>query len=337
MPPVIDVHAHILTENMMAAMRREAPQIGPTLSDVDADGATLRVGDVVQKPFPRGGWDLERRQADMQANGIDVQVLSVCPQTFLYDLEPGLALTLAQVQNEALSGLVRHSGGRYLGLAHVPLQSPEDAVAEMTRAVRELGLSGVQIGSHVEGTNLDDPSLEPFWERAEALRAFVMIHPQKPAGGKRTEANYFKNLIGNPLETTLAGGSLIFAGVMERYPDLRVMLVHGGGYLPYQFGRFNHGWEVRPEPKQNLSVSPERSVRRFFFDTLTHSEPALRYLVGEFGAEKVLFGTDYPFDMGRFDGARQVAAMGFADRERDLIVGGLAAELLGLQAQGKPQ
>ena len=330
MTRVIDVHAHILTETMMAAMRREAPQIGPTLSDVDAEGATLRVGEVVQKPFPRGGWDLDRRQADMEANGIDVQVLSVCPQTFLYDLEPALALTLAQVQNEALAALVRESSGRYLGLAHVPLQSPEAAVAEMTRAVRELGFRGVQIGSHVEGQNLDDPALEPFWARAEALEAFVMIHPQKPAGGKRTEANYFKNLIGNPLETTLAAGSLIFAGVMERYPRLRIMLVHGGGYLPYQFGRFNHGWEVRPEPKRRLSVSPEASARRFLFDTLTHSEPALRYLVQEFGVDRVLFGTDYPFDMGRFDGARQVLAMDLPERARDLIVGARAAELLGV-------
>jgi aminocarboxymuconate-semialdehyde decarboxylase len=329
MPPVIDVHAHVLTEEMMAAMRREAPHLGPTLSDIDAEGATLTVGSVVQKPFPRGGWDLERRQADLEANGIDVQVLSVCPQTFLYDIEPALALTLAQVQNEALAALVRGSGGRYLGLAHVPLQAPELATTELRRAIRDLGLSGVQIGSHIEGQNLDDPALEPFWAEAEALRAFVMVHPQKPAGGKRTESNYFKNLIGNPLETTLAAGSLIFAGVMERYPGLRVMLVHGGGYLPYQFGRFNHGWDVRPEPKRRLTVSPEASVRRFFFDTLTHSEPALRYLVEEFGADKVMFGTDYPFDMGRFDGARQVAGMSFAERERDLIVGGLAAELLG--------
>lgn len=329
MTRVIDVHAHILTEEMMVAMRREAPHIGPTLSDVDAEGATLTVGEVVQKPFPRGGWDLERRAADMAANGIDAQVLSVCPQTFLTDLEPSLALTLAQVQNEALSALVRGSDGRYLGLAHVPLQAPEKAVAEMTRAMRELGLVGIQIGSHIEGRNLDDPELEPLWQRAEELGAFIMIHPQKPAGGKRTEANYFKNLIGNPLETTLAAGSLIFAGVMERYPALRIMLVHGGGYLPYQFGRFNHGWEVRPEPKRRLAVSPEASARRFLFDTLTHSEPALRYLVSEFGADRVLFGTDYPFDMGRFDGARQVMAMGLPERERDLIVGGRAAELLG--------
>jgi aminocarboxymuconate-semialdehyde decarboxylase len=328
MPQVIDTHAHVLTEAMMAAMRREAPHIGPTLTDVDAEGATLTVGHVVQKPFPRGGWDLDRRRADMEANGIDVQVLSVCPQTFLYDLEPALALTLAQVQNEALADLVRGSEGRYLGLAHVPLQAPEHAVAELTRGMRELGLCGVQIGSHVEGKNLDDPALEPFWERAQALEAFVMIHPQKPAGGPRTEANYFKNLIGNPLETTLAAGSLIFAGVMERYPALRVMLVHGGGYLPYQFGRFNHGWEVRPEPKRRLSVSPEASARRFLFDTLTHSEPALRYLVEEFGADRVMFGTDYPFDMGRFDGARQVMGMGFSEHDRNMIVGGRAAALL---------
>jgi aminocarboxymuconate-semialdehyde decarboxylase len=333
MTRIIDCHAHILTEPMMAAMRKEAPAIGPTLSDLDAEGATLRVGDVVQKPFPRGGWDLERRFADLDAAGVGAQVVSVCPQTLLYDIEPSLALALAQVQNEAIAALVRQYPDRLMGLAHVPLQAPEQAAAELRRAMRDLGLLGMQIGSHCEGVNLDDPAFEPLWAEAEALSAFIMIHPQKPAGGKRTEANYFKNLIGNPLETTLAGGSLVFGGVMERYPKLRIMLVHGGGYIPYQFGRFNHGWEVRPEPKKRLPVSPEASVRRFYFDTLTHSVPALRYLVGEFGVDHVLFGTDYPFDMGRFDGWKQVRELGLSETDTALINGDGFAGLTGLGAR----
>lgn len=332
MTRVIDTHAHILTEDMMRAMRAEAPEIGPSLSEIDAEGAVLRVGEIVQRPFPRGGWDLERRFADLDANGIDLQVVSVCPQTFLYDLEKERALALAQVQNDAIAKLVRTHPDRLLGLATLPMQAPDLAVAELTRAVRVLGHVGIQIGSHIEGRNLDDPELEPLWAQAEALEAFILIHPQKPLGGKRLESNYFKNLIGNPLETTIAAGALVFAGVLDRYPRLRICLVHGGGFLPYQFGRFSHGWTVRDEPKKRLAVPPEESVRRFYFDTLTHSKPALRYLVQEFGAAQVLFGTDYPFDMGRFDGWKQVASLGLPTPERDLIVGVRAAELFGLPA-----
>jgi aminocarboxymuconate-semialdehyde decarboxylase len=330
MTRVIDVHAHVLTREMMADMRREAPAIGPKLAEEGVEHTVLTTAGTPYHPFPRGGWDLERRFADLEANGIDMQVLAVCPQTLLYDIDPKLALTLAQLQNEAIAKLVRSHPDTFLGLAHLPLQSPADSVAELTRAMKDLGLVGAQIGSHVEGKNLDDPALEPLWARAEELGAFIMIHPQKPAGGKRLDANYFKNLIGNPLETTIAGGSLIFAGVMERYPALRILLVHGGGFLPYQYGRFQHGWHVREEPQIGLSVPPEASARRFFFDTLTHSEPALRYLVGEFGAEHVLFGTDYPFDMGAFDNHRMVSRLGFAAAERDLIVGDRAAKLFGL-------
>ncbi len=330
--PVIDVHAHILTEEMMARMRREAPEIGPTLTEVDAEGGVLTVGDIVQRPFPRGGWDLDRRLADLDIAGFDLQVLSNCPQTFLYEREAALTGALCQIQNEAISELVARRPDRFLGIATLPMQDPARAADELRRAVSRLGLKGAQIGSHIEGRNLDHPSLEPVWATAAELGAFILIHPQKTAAGERTKEFYLKNLIGNPLETTIAAASLVFGGVLERYPELRVCLVHGGGFLPFQTGRMIHGWKERPECRRFIRESPEVSIRRLYFDTLTHYGPALRYLTDTFGADHVLLGSDYPFDMGTLEGARQVRAAGLGRNDEEAILGRTAEGWFGVRA-----
>lgn len=328
--PVIDVHAHILTEEMMRLMRNEAPEIGPRLSEVDAEGGVLEVADVVQRPFPRGGWDLDKRFRDLDSAGIDLQVISNCPQTFLYDQDPALTAALSAVQNEAIAGLVARHPDRFLGIGTVALQDPKRAADELDRAVTKLGLRGIQIGSHVEGRNLDDPALEPVWASAAALDAFILVHPQKTAAGERTKEFYLKNLIGNPLETTIAAASLVFSGVLERYPDLKICFVHGGGFLPFQTGRMIHGWKERPECRRFIKESPEASIRRLLFDTLTHYGPALRYLTDTFGAGHILLGSDYPFDMGTLECARQVRDAGLPAAERDAVLGATAARFFGV-------
>ena len=325
----IDVHAHILTEEMMRLMRQEAPEIGPTLSEVDAEGGVLQVGNIVQRPFPRGAWDLELRLRHMDEADVDMQVLSVCPQTFLYDRDPALTATLSTIQNDGIAAVVRQHPDRFLGIATLPMQDPERAVAELRRAMGQLGLRGAQIGSHVEGRNLDDPALEPLWAAADELGAFILVHPQKIAGGDRLKSFYLKNLIGNPLDTTIAAASLVFGGVLERHPNLRFCFAHGGGFMPYQVGRMNHGWSVRPEGKVNLKHKPEDSIRRLYFDCILHSEPALRYLVETFGADHVLLGSDYPFDMGMRDCVQQVRALRVSEQDRSTILGQAAAGLLG--------
>ncbi|MCB5174220.1 amidohydrolase family protein [Microvirga lenta] len=327
----IDVHAHILTEEMMRLMRREAPDIGPTLSEVDEHGGVLQVGSIVQRPFPRGAWDLELRLRDMDQAEVDMQVLSVCPQTFLYDRDPALTAALSSIQNDEIAKIVRQHPDRFLGIATLPMQDPERAVTELRRAMTQLGLSGAQIGSHVEGRNLDDPALEPLWAAAEELGAFILVHPQKTAAGDRLKSYYLKNLIGNPLDTTIAAASLVFGGVLERHPNLKFCFAHGGGFMPYQTGRMNHGYDVRAEGKVNLKEPPEVSIRRLYFDCILHFEPALRYLVDTFGADHVLLGSDYPFDMGTMDGVRQIRALRATPEERNLILGEAAAVLLGQQ------
>jgi aminocarboxymuconate-semialdehyde decarboxylase len=325
----IDVHAHILAEDTIRLLQKEAPQIGLKNTMVDAESAVLEVAGVPYRPFPRGGWDLERRLADMDAAEVDMQVLSNAPQTFLYNQDAALTAATAALQNEQIARLTKSHPDRFMGMATLPMQDPERAVAELTRAVRDLGLVGAQIGSHIEGRNLDDPSLAPFWAAVAELDAFIMIHPVKPAGGERTKAYYLANLIGNPLDTTIAAACLAFGGVMDRHPNLKVLLVHGGGFVPYQYGRWNHGWRVREEPKRFIDHEPEPAIRRFYYDTITHGKPALEYLVATLGADHVVLGSDYPYDMGNWELVRDARALAIPDADKARILGGNAERLFG--------
>jgi aminocarboxymuconate-semialdehyde decarboxylase len=330
----IDVHAHVLTEDMMRRLCAESAHIGPRLSEIDENGATLQVAGITQRPFPRGGWDIDLRIRDMDAHGIDMQVLSVLPQTFLYDQDASLAASFCAIQNEAIAAIVKNGPDRFLGLAGIPLQAPERAATELRRSMRELGLKGALIGSHVEGRNLDDPELEPVWATAAELGALVLIHPQKVAAAERLGSYYFTNLIGNPLETTIAAGSLVFGGVLERHPALKICLSHGGGYTPYQIGRFAHGWSVRPEAKRHLSVSPEASIRRLLFDTILHADEPLKWLVETYSADHVMLGSDYPFDMGMFDCVTAVRRLEVPEEARQTILGRGVDDLFARQGAG---
>jgi aminocarboxymuconate-semialdehyde decarboxylase len=324
----IDVHAHILTEETIRLLQREAPQVAPKLADIDDHFATLDVAGSVYRQFPRGGWDLERRLRDMAASQVDMQVLSVCPQTFLYAQPPELTAAFARIQNEQLARLVKAHPDRFLAIATVPMQAPTLAADELRHAMATLGLSGMQIGSNVAGKNLDDPELEPVWATAAELGAFILLHPINVAGMDRLGSYYLNNLIGNPLDTTIAAACLVFSGVLERHPSLKICLAHGGGFVPYQAGRFLHGWHVRAEPKRKLPKPPTDSLARFYFDTIVHSPEVLAFLVGHVGAGRVLLGSDYPFDMGMPEGVQQIRGSSMAVADQSIILGGLARRLL---------
>jgi aminocarboxymuconate-semialdehyde decarboxylase len=331
-PQTIDVHAHILTEETIRLLQRESPKAAPKLSAVGEQFGTLDVAGNVYRHFPRGGWDLDRRFQDMTAAKVDVQVLSVCPQTFLYAQPPALAAAFARIQNEQLAKLVKTHPGRFQAIATVPMQAPKQAADELRHAMTALGLRGVQIGSNIAGKNLDDPELEPVWATAAELGAFILIHPINVAGIDRLKSYYLNNLIGNPLDTTIAAACLVFSGVLERHRSLKICLAHGGGFVPYQAGRFLHGWHVRTEPKVKLSKPPTDSLQRFYFDTIVHSKEVLEFLVGNAGADRVLLGSDYPFDMGMPDGVLQVRSLSIPATDRASILGGLAQTMLGVTA-----
>lgn len=328
--PIIDVHTHVLAEDTIRLLQKEAPSIDLKLQPLDAESALLEVAGVPYRPFPRGGFDNDRRRKDMDATGIEMQVLSATPQTYLYNQEPALTAATAVIQNDQIAAMVAAEPKRFAGIATLPMQVPELAAAELRRAMRDKGLRGAMIGSNMNGKNLDDPALEPFWAAAAELGAFIFIHPVGVAGADRLRSYYLVNLIGNPLDTTIAAASLIFGGVFDRHPALKICLAHGGGFVPYQGGRWVHGWHVRPEPKAILKHVPDRDLERFVYDTITHSDASLEFLVNSAGPARVLLGSDYPFDMGFYDGVRQVRSLPIGDRDKAAILGESAASLLGI-------
>jgi aminocarboxymuconate-semialdehyde decarboxylase len=325
----IDVHTHILTDEAMRRLAGESPKVAPVIKATPNGTSVLEIGGlIVQNPLPREIRDVDLRLADMDRYRVDVQVLAATVFTFFYQEEPSLGLACSALQNEHIAALADRHPSRFVGLATVPLQAPESAAAELERAMRKLKLRGAMIGSNVNGRNLDDPALEPFWSAAAELGAFIFIHPHAGAAAERLKSYYLKNLVGLPFETTIAGASLLFGGVIDRHPDLKICLSHGGGFVPYQAGRFCHGWEVRPEARANLERSPEESLGRLYYDTILHSRRSLEFLVDSAGPEHVLLGSDYPFDMGNLDCVDRVEALSIAPQARDLILGGQAARLL---------
>jgi aminocarboxymuconate-semialdehyde decarboxylase len=328
-PQAIDVHAHILSEETISLIAKAAPVVAPKLTAIDQEFAMLEIAGTPYRPYPRGGFDLERRLRDMDAAQVDMQVLSNTPQTFLYHQDPAVTATCCRIQNEQIAKVVAAHPDRFLGIATLPMQAPQLAADELRHAMGTLDLRGAHIGSNVQGCNLDDPALEPVWATAAELGAFILVHPMRVAGADRLTSYYLTNLIGNPLDTTIAVASLVFGGVLERHPNLTFCFAHGGGFAPYQAGRFAHSWQVRNEPKVNLTVSPEASLARLHYDTILHSAKALEFLVGSVGADHVLLGSDYPFDMGMMDCARFVRSLDLPAAHRDSILAGRAKELLG--------
>lgn len=330
MPDIaIDIHAHMLPEETIRRLGKESPRVAPKLIQ-QADGATIMeiAGKVVQNPMPREGWDLDLRLADMDRHGVDMQAICATVHTFFYDAEPALGLACAVLQNDEIAAVVKRRPDRFVALATLPMQDPQKAADELRRAMRTLGLRGAQIGSNVNGRNLDDPSLEPVWAAANELRAFILAHPHgEIMPGDRLKSYYMRNFVGLPFETTIAGAALVFGGVIERYPDIAFCLCHGGGFLPYQAGRFVHAFNVRAEPKLRLQGSPEASLARLYYDTIVHSPRALEFLIATVGPEHVLLGSDYPFDMGEFDCVARVKSISSPGRE--IVLGKRARELLG--------
>lgn len=324
----LDIHAHIIETETVATLRREVPDCGIELHTTDGEFGTLVVAGAPYPNFPRGGWDVQRRLADMDRAGFDRQLLAVVPQTVLYDKSPADGLTASRIQNDAIARRVRAMPDRFLGLATVPLQAPDLAARELGRAMREDGLMGAMIGSHVEGRNLDDPALDPFWAEAESRQAFVLLHPVKVAGVDRQRSYYINNFVGNPLDTTIAAACLVFGGVLERFPGLRIVLSHGGGFTPYQAARWIHGWAERAEAKTRLRGEPGPSIDRLLFDTILHGVEPLQFLVDWAGADRVMLGSDYPFDMGQYGAREVIDSLRLTAADRHALLGGAAERCL---------
>jgi aminocarboxymuconate-semialdehyde decarboxylase len=251
-------------------------------------------------------------------------------QTY-YWTDPGMGAELARAVNERLAQVVAGNPDRFVALGTVPLQDAGLAVAELDHAVKKLGLRGVEINPNVNGMDLTDArlGLEKFFARAQALDVVVFLHPIGFTQGERLVDHYFNNVIGNPLETTVAASHLIFDGVMQRHPKLKVVLPHAGGYLAHYWARMDHAHKARPDCRTCIKKKPSSYLEKFYFDTITFDPVMLKQMIERFGADHVVLGTDYPYDMGMEDPVgfiNKVRGLSAADRDR--IMGGNAARLL---------
>ncbi|GIX48090.1 MAG: 2-hydroxy-3-carboxy-6-oxo-7-methylocta-2,4-dienoate decarboxylase [Candidatus Tectimicrobiota bacterium] len=327
---VIDVHCHLVPPRClpMEAVAPDGRTYGLRLGR-DAQGAPCPVvnGQPNRNCDPEQLWNLERRLRDMDAAGVEVQVLSPPPFLLFYALPSHTAQEYARRFNAALAEITTARPDRFRGMATVPLQDPERAAAELEYAITELGLHGVEIGTNVNGLNLDEPRFAPFFETVQRLAVPVFVHPHAVAGQERLQRYYLGNLIGNPLDTTICIASLIFGGVLDAFPGLKLIFAHGGGQAPYLVGRWDRGHAVRPEC-QALPQPPSAYLQRLYFDTLCHRPQALHYLLLTVGASRLVLGTDYPFDMGDPQPQATLAALPAA--ERAAVAGETAARLYGI-------
>ena len=277
--------------------------------------------------------DLAMRMRDFDAMGVEAQIISPAPAQCYYAVPPEVGIEAARLVNEGVAAIAAQEPRRIpAAIGSVPLQAGGEAAAtELEHAVTVLGLKGVEVLAHVDDLELSDPSFEPFWAKAEALDAVVFIHPSGFTEPRRFGRFYFSNVIGNPLDTTMALHHLIFDGVLERYPDLRIIAAHGGGYLPAYSGRADHAWGARSDARGRLPKPPSSYLKKIYLDTIVFTPEQLEALVKLFGPEKLLLGTDYPYDMGEYDPLGHIASvMSLGDADRAAITGGNAKRLFGL-------
>ncbi len=328
--PTVDIHAHVLVP---AAAAYVGPHHTPDpRSAIYSEDTRIlsRKQDEDRKP---NLVDLALRMRDFDAMGVDAQVISPAPAQCYYNVTADVGIEAARMVNEGVAAIAARVPDRIpAAMGSVPLQAGGDAAAaELEYAVKMLGLKGVEVLAHVGDLELSDASFEPFWAKAEALGAVVFIHPSGFTEPRRFGRFYFSNVIGNPLDTTMALHHLIFDGVLERYPDLKIIASHGGGYLPAYSGRIDHAWGARSDAHGALPKPPTFYLKKIYLDTIVFTPDQLEALVKLFGVDKIMLGTDYPYDMGEYDPIGHIASVAlFTEADKAAIAGGNAKALFGL-------
>ncbi len=329
----IDLHAHLLTPAVEPLVADCPQKKGEPEMMLRTQGAAS-VAHNVQKMLPnafRKMTSLDERLRDMNAMGVDVQVLSPSPNQYYYWADGDLAKEIVRVQNEYVAATCATNAERFVGLGTIALQHPKLSVEQLTHAVKTLGLKGVEISTAVNGLDLADAKFEKFWAKADELGCVVFIHPLGTSLGERLNQFYLTNMIGQPLETTIALSNLIFGGVLDRNPGVKIVAAHGGGYLPAYIGRSDHGFKVRPEAG-NIQKKPSEYLKQIYFDSLVYSPEQLKNLIAQVGASQIVVGTDYAFDMGDYDVHELIESLNtLGEDERAMILGGNTKRILGME------
>jgi aminocarboxymuconate-semialdehyde decarboxylase len=326
----IDTHAHILPRDWPDLAARYGDDRFPVMTHSSDHHRIYKDGKFFREVWD-SAFDPEVRIADYARFGVGVQVVSTVPVMFSYWAKGHQALELHTHLNDDMARVCETHRRHYAGIGTVPLQAPDLAVRELERCIDELGLQGVQIGSHCNAWNLDAPELFPFFEAAADLGAAVLVHPWDMMGSESMPKYWLPWLVGMPAEQARAACALIFGGVLERLPTLRVMLAHGGGSFPYSIGRIEHGFRMRPDlVATDNARNPREYLSRLFFDSCVHDDAALRYLLATAGTDRVMLGTDYPFPLGEQEPGSGIDALGLGDTERARLFHGTALEWLGV-------
>jgi aminocarboxymuconate-semialdehyde decarboxylase len=327
---IVDVHIHFLSPSAIDAARRSSGRHGVRVLD-DGEHPRLAVGnEAPTRPLLEALYNLDRHVAFLEQQAMDTAVFGPLMDVAGYSLAPEQGAAWSRAQNEGLAASLAEARRRHWGLATVPLQAPARAAEELSFAVKSLGLRGAMIDPNALGRPLGDRALDPFWRAAADLGAPVVLHPFLLEAVERFGRHYLHNLVGYPFETTLAAGSLILGGTLDRFPSLEVVLVHGGGFLPYHIGRFDRGHTTRPEARIDGAALPSGYLRRFHYDTLVQFPPALAYLVQVVGEDRVLLGSDHPFWLGDPAPTRIVHEAGLSPAARAAVLGDNAARLFRL-------
>jgi aminocarboxymuconate-semialdehyde decarboxylase len=326
----VDVHSHVLPQELMEAIRQRPRDFQMRVEGAGEKETFVR-DDKHSTPVYAEFYDADAKVEGMDRKGIDISVISVTPVVFFYWLPADAGLAAARVMNDGIARMAAQRPDRLRGMATLPMQDPDAAVTELERVVKEHGFRSIELGCRIKGQLLAEPQFRPVLKRAQELGVFIFTHPYVAGTLPRDLGCYYLgNLAGLPFDTALMAAHLMFSGALDELPDLKIILAHGGGHLPYQIGRLAHGYEVRKEARANTRNSPLKLLRRFYFDALTHDVDALRFLVEKAGADRVTIGTDAPFDMAEDNPLAMINALtGLTGQQRDRILGLNALELLG--------
>lgn len=329
----IDIHTHIMPEKMPVWANKFGYGGFVSLDHHKPCCARMMVDDKFFREIESNCWDAEVRVHECDQHGVHVQVLSTIPVLFNYWAKPKDTLEVSRFLNDHIADVARRYPTRFVSLGTVPMQDPQLAIQELERCMGELGLAGVQIGSHINDWNLNDPELFPFFEAAERLGASIFVHPWDMMGKDKMGKYWLPWLVGMPAETSLAICSMIFGGIFERLPNLRVAFAHGGGSFPATIGRIEHGFNVRPDlVAVDNPFNPKKYLGQFWLDSLVHDPAMLDYIVKLMGADKICLGTDYPFPLGELQPGQLINSMPYPDATKETLLSGAALQWLNLDA-----
>ena len=330
----VDIHSHVAVPAAAALVRPHLdPKTIPLAHFASVDTRQVNERQEADRRSRITGLDdgLEQRLRDLDAMGIDMQVVMPPPPQLYFTVPADIAVQAMRIVNDGIAEYVARRPDRFVGLGGVPLQDVAAAANELERVMRHHQFKGAEILTNVAGRELSEPAFAPFWQKAEELRALIVIHPNGFTQADRLSRYYFNNIIGNPLDTALALHHLIFGGVLARHPDLKILAVHGAGYAGSYSGRMDHAWGARSDCRGDLPRPPTEYLKKIYVDTVVFTPHQLRALAELFGFDHILMGTDYPFDMGEYDPLGHVASVeAFDAKTRAAIAGGNARRLLGI-------